>query len=60
MLNSFAIYTPIYVVILYTAAIYVVFPDLSALGSVPDDIARAVLDLNPRCLVKDNHGLTPA
>lgn len=57
---SFAIYTRIYVVILYTAVICVVFSDLGALGGVPDDIARSVLDLNPRSRVEDNHGLTTA
>lgn len=38
----------------------VVFLDLGALGGVPDDIARSILDLNPRSRVEDDHGLTPA
>lgn len=36
------------------------FMQLLAFGSIPNNVARAVLDLDPRGLVKDNHGLSRA
>lgn len=47
---------PISFVILYTDASVFGSLCLSAIGGVPDDIAGAVLDLDPRRRVDDDHG----